>query len=558
MTARTQREYKGPRPDHLWHRSAVTVRSFLSFLALIGLLALAPLTAIAQSTPRAAEHDGFGRMVFDWDAPLRWSADVVNNELVLRFEKPVAGDPRALLKPLGKYLKSVTISPDRRMVSFPLAVPVQVKSFTTGNSTVVDLLETAQPTASVAQPAPPAKAAAGAPAEPAVDLMVRGGEHTGFNRLVFDWPQPVGYSVNLADGKVVVSFDRPARLNATALEASLPADVKFVETRPAGKGTAVVLALPADMRVRHFTTGPRVALDLVRPAGSPPPPRAAGTPAPPLAPAPGASEQPPALKPLAQEPAPTPPVEDLAKRLPPPRPEAAPPAAAPAQAAPAAATPAGPAATAPAPAAPTAQVASMGVPFDQPTAAAAFRRGGWLWLVFDRKVEVDVKLLKRTGGELVRQVEQVPDVSGGTAIRMVTRPGFNPSVRKEGLLWVFDLAEQPLYPKIPLAIDRQFDFEDRGRLMVASTGDAAQKAVLIRDPEVGDTFQVMPVMAVGAGVRSPVGLPALDLLATAQGIAMVPKADGVRLDAKRGGIEGAEPGGRVMSRDQPPVAGKVE
>lgn len=513
---------------------AGVIRSVLFRLAVFAVLLLAaPVPSFAQTTPRAAAHDGFGRMVFDWDGPVRWSADVVGEALVLRFEKPMTGDPNVLVRPLSGYLKSVTVSPDRRMLTFPLAVPVRVKSFVTGTSTVVDLSPTAQaPPAPVQAPAPaPAPAASVAP-EPAIDLNVRGGEHTGFNRLVFDWPRPVGYTVDLSAGQVTIAFARPARVNATALEASLPADVKLAAVRPQGSGTAVVLALAPDMRVRHFTSGPRVAIDLVRPAGSAPPPRAAGAEPVPLAPAPGSAEQPPTLAPAA--PAPTTPAEDLAKMMPQAR-----------------------SANGSAPAGPQqpAMVASLGVSFDQPTAAAAFRRAGWLWLVFDRKVEVDTKLLKRSGGDLVRQVEQVEDVRGGTAVRLLTRPGVNPSVRKDGLLWVFDLSEQPLLPKVPLEIERQFDTETRGRLFVA-VSEPAQKPIGIRDPEVGDVIDVVPVMPIGAGVRSPVGLPGADLLASAQGIVLVPRADGARMVVQRSGVEITMPGGFHMSPELPGPGGE--
>ncbi|MEW5728737.1 MAG: tetratricopeptide repeat protein [Pseudomonadota bacterium] len=522
------------------YKAAVIRSVFLRLAVLVALMLAAPGQALAQTTPRAAEHDGFGRMVFDWDGPIRWSADVVGEALVLRFEKPVAGDPKALLKPLSKYVKSVTVSADRRMLTFPLAIPVQVKSFVTGTSTVVDLSAATKAAAAPkpAGPAPAAPAQAPPAPEPPVDLNVRGGEHTGFNRLVFDWARPVGYTVDLSGGQVTIAFERPARVNATALEASLPADVKLAAVRQQGKGTAVVLTLPADMRVRHFTSGPRVALDLVRPAGSAPPPRAAGATPVPLAPAPGTAEQPPALAPTAPAPAPTTPAEDLAKIMPQSRPGNG------SAAAPAAAQPAQPP-----------MVASLGVPFDQPTAAAAFRRAGWLWLVFDRKVEVDTKLLKRTGGEIVRQVEQVEDVRGGTAIRLLTRPGYNPSVRKEGLLWVFDLTEQPMLPKVPLAVERQFDTDTRGRLFLP-VSEPAQKPVSFRDPEVGDVIDVLPVMPIGAGVRSPVGLPGADLLATAQGIALVPRADGARMVVQRSGVEVTMPGGFHMSPELPSPGGE--
>lgn len=532
-------------------------RTLFSLLVLLASVTLTPHGALAQSTPRGAAHDTFGRMVFDWDGPLQWSAEVVNGQLVTRFEKPIAGDPTALLKPLSKYLKGVTLSPDRRMATFSLAVPVQVKSFVTGTSTVIDLTEAkGAPPPAAAPPAPPAitpAKVAAAPGVPATDLMVRGGEHNGFNRLVFDWPKPVGYTVTGQGGQVVIAFDQPANVNVTSLEAALPADVRFLEARPQGKGTALVLSVPPGMATKHFTSGAKVAVDLLRPPpGSPP-----AKPAEVKAPEPKQPE--PKAEPAKTEPAkPTTNATAAAARPEPPIPPPMAPAITPPPLPPAAPNAAPPAPPPPAPARPPAAVepakpvsaVSLGVGFDQPSGAAAFRRAGWLWLVFDRKAEVDTKLLKRTGGDVVLHVEQVPGVKNGTAVRLITKPGYNPTIRKEGQLWVFDMAEQPVLPRSPLTINRQFDFEDRGRLMLPASDVPAQPVVL-RDPEVGDTIQVMPLTTIGAGVAVETIVPGAQLLPTAQGVALVPLADGSHLEGNRQGVEVSMPGGLHLSRALP-------
>jgi tetratricopeptide (TPR) repeat protein len=543
--------------DRLRQGLFVSVPSLSRLLVLLALLMLAPAVGHAQSTPRAAEHETFGRMVFDWDAPVQWSADVVNGQLLVRFEKPIAGDPKALLKPLSKYLKGVTLSPDRRMATFSLAMPVQVKSFVSGSSTVIDLTAAKdappQP-AAAAQPTPPpvapAKVAA-TPASPATDLVVRGGEHDGFNRLVFDWPKPVGYTVSIQDGQVVIAFDRPANLNVTSLEAALPADVRFVEARPQGKGTAVVLAAPAGMTAKHFTSGSKVAVDLLRP-----PPGAKAAEAKPAKPEPAKPE---AVKP--EPPKPEPVKAEAPKAEPPKQPEPAKPEPTkPGSGGPAITPPplplpvTAPPAVTPAPVteAPKAAAVSLGVGFDQPSAAAAFRRAGWLWLVFDRKAELDTKLLKRTGGDVVLHVEQVAGVKNGSAVRLITKPGYNPTVRKEGQLWVFDLSEQPMHPKTALPVNRQFDFEERGRLILPAS-ELPAKPVELRDPEVGDSIQVMPLTAIGAGVRDDILVPGAQLLPTAQGVALVPLADGAHLESNRQGVEVSMPGGLHLSRTLPPA-----
>lgn len=523
----------------------MALRDLFRLILLVAAL-LGPLAdALAQSTPRAAEHSGFGRMVFDWDGPVKFSAEVVNSQLIVRFDKPITGDAKAVLKPLARYLKGVTVSPDRKMATFPLAVPVQVKSFQTGNSIVVDLVESKTPTSSSAPPpapatatpqdppagkpqpitaAPPVPAASEAPAGPPVDLMVRGGEHTGFNRLVFDWPKPVGYSVDESGGRVTITFERPANVNATSLRAALPPDVGFLEARPAGKGTSVALSLPPGMRVRHFTAGPRIALDLVRPAGAAPPPRASGAAAPPLAPAPGAAEQPQALQPLTQAP-PTPSNGKANGKTNGKAP--------PATASEAAAEPAK-----------DGKSVSLGFPFDKPTGAAVFRRAGWLWAVFDLKAEMDTKLIRRTGSDVVLHVEQIQGFKG-TAIRMITRPGFNPSVRKEGQLWVLDISEQPMAPKSAADIRSQLDFQDRGRVIVTMADGAP--AMVLKDPEVGDTLQIVTVPTIGAGVRGGRDYPGIELLPTAQGVAAIMHGDTARLDVNKANVEATMPGGLFLS-----------
>lgn len=502
----------------------------LAVLALAAALAWTPPMAWAQSTPRGAAHETFGRMVFDWDGPVQWSAEVVNGQLVVRFEKPISGDPAALIKPLSKYLKGVTLSPDRRMATFSLAVPVQVKSFVSGASTVIDLTEnkSAPPLPAATQPTPPPVAPAKVapnPGVPVTDLSVRGGEHQNFNRLVFDWPKAVGYTVSTQNGQMVIAFDRPANLNATSLEAALPSDVRFLEARPEGKGTAIVLAVPPGMTAKHFTSGPKVAVDLVKPPPGFKPPEAK-QPEPvkpePAKPAPVKAEPPPVTPPPPPAKVETGKVEPAKPEPPKPEPTTGKPAVA----------------------------ASLGVSFDQPSGAAAFRRAGWLWLVFDRKAEVDTKLLKRTGGDIVLHVEQVPGTKNGTAVRLITKPGYNPSVRKEGQLWVFDMAEQPIAPRTALPVNRQFDFEDRGRLILPAS-DVPAQPVIFRDPEVGDTLQVMPLTAIGAGVAVETVVPGAQLLPTAQGVALVPLADGSHLESNRQGVEVSMPGGLHLSRALP-------
>lgn len=466
-------------------------RMLPSLLALPVLLFLCLGPVLAETTPRAAAHGDFGRMVFDWSGAVAWSAKVLGNRLELRFDRPVAGDPHVLLDPLSHYVKGVVVSSDRRTLTFPLAVPVHLKTFMIGTSTVVDLSEADGQSAPVAHETKSSRA---------IDVKVRGAEHDGFNRIVFDWPVAVPYRVVTEGGQVRVSFDAAARIDPASLTGSLPQGVTVAETRAEGKTTLVVLALPAGMTVRHFTSGPKVALDLI-----PAPAKTAEIPAgpPPSAP-------------------------------PPPPPSAAPGGEPSAPAAPATPPP------------PQGEQAVLTVAFDRPAAAAVFQRGGWLWLVFDRKTEVDPKALETAANGIVADVQPVP-LPSATALRMQVKAGFAPQARREGNRWSFDMAERPLEPANALPAKKEFDFADHGRVVFALS-ERTGKEIRIRDPEVGDVIHVMPVATAGSGVAPGRELPQAEILATAQGVAMVPRADGVRLESTRGGIDVSMPGGLILSR----------
>lgn len=518
---------------------------------LLGLLLMvAGPTAIGQTvpgpSPRAAIHDGYGRLVVDWDAPVNFSADIINNELILRFDRPVNGDFHPVLRPLAKYLQSVVMSADGKTASFRLARPIQVKtSAGNNNSVVVDLIdETAAPSAGPA------------PEPPAVDL--RAGDHGTYLRLVFDWPEAVSYKVETKPGKATIVFGRPARIDVIAARASLPEDVTLQSAEISGKTTVVGLAIPEAARLRHFPSANRVVVDVVRAADAAAPAGSAKTP---LAPAPGTDVNLPAMQPLIPEEKPKLPSEALqaarpsgltpVKPIPEPKAKgkAAPPeakkevAAAAAADGKKAATAAPEAKNAPPPSEPALlpeKVFSLSVPWDKPVAAAVFRRAGYLWLVFDRAQEVDTKLMRRLGGDAVAAVEQVK-VKDATAIRLLVQPDYQPSVRRDGLLWVVDLTSHGGEPRQPVEVTMPATLP--GGIGISFTVAEAGNVVQVADPEVGDSMVVVPVIPLGAGVYPGRDTPDIELLATTQGIALVPHVDGLEIKSSRAGVTIAGGGG---------------
>ncbi|MFA7430740.1 MAG: tetratricopeptide repeat protein [Rhodospirillaceae bacterium] len=544
---------------------------------------------------RAASHDGYGRIVFDWPGAVRYSAEVAAGQLIVQFSEPVRDNPDKIVRALAPYVAAAKLSDDRRVVTFPLKGAFGVNTFTLGSAVVIDLMGPAAAQAAAAAPPGPSAAAepvpSAAPQPAAVSsqapasagngplVPVRTGEHPGYHRIVFDFASQVGYRVDRQGDAAVVTFRTPARIDTGALNAALPQPLRGVSASSGGNALAVTVPVPKNGRVRHFTIGPRVVVDVLLPEG--------------VAVADAAPATPPAVEKAAQDPMQAPP-------RPLPRPEVvqsgetqAPQSAAPAAPAPpTAAAPAPPAAASastpdtvppdvrpsaaaqaledvmrqglgqPAPAPPMvtgveaaadpnqpkqrSRVASLSFSWDQSTAAAVFERGGFLWVVFDRYQELDIKLLRRLGAGIVHHIEQ-RNSRTNTIVRMIVEDGYHPSVRREGLLWIVDLMRQPYRPRQPVAVTPQPSSPVGPRLYLPIT-EGGKAAVLV-DPEVGDRFLVVPVVPLGHGVYPSHSYPDAVLPVTAQGVVIEPRTNRVAVNSTRNGVEVTSEGGMIFSPD---------
>lgn len=169
---------------------------------------------------------------------------------------------------------------------------------------------------------------------------------------------------------------------------------------------------------------------------------------------------------------------------------------------------------------------SMSFSWDHPTHSAVFRKDGYLWAVFDRKKDFDVK-------ELVGQVKSIVDFaviiphSKITVIRMVTRPNVYERVRKEKLLWIVDFVEKPV--KLSKSIDVQTQYSDFDGFKLHLNVNNAGKVYSLVDPEIGDEVFVVPVVDSSYSVPLKYDLPDLELLNSSQGVVIIPKNDKLKV-----------------------------
>jgi hypothetical protein len=119
-------------------------------------------------------------------------------------------------------------------------------------------------------------------------------------------------------------------------------------------------------------------------------------------------------------------------------------------------------------------------------------------------------------------------------------------VRRERTVWVVEVLDSPPAPgtSIPVVAD-----PDSAGGRIALGVKSAGKVLRLQDPEVGDVIHAVTVSEPGLGVAEPHRYVELEVLASAQGVAVRPAADGVTVEASERGVTIGKPGGLRVSRD---------
>lgn len=578
------------------------IRIINGAIATVVLLLLQAGSAQAATaiTSRAGAHADFGRLVFEAPQSARPRASLDGSRLTITFPEAVETDLGRVRRHLFRYLRDVSLDTSGRRITATLLQPVRLREAVIDGFFVIDLrqdpdgrleapkapsepsratTQKATTRAATTQPVSlnnvsPGKAGAEGP-----NVRVRAGQHPGFSRLVFDWRREVDYRVESGADDARIHFKRPARFDLRRVLNDLPRGIAALEQTASATagGSALRVGFDGGRRIRHFRDGPRVVIDVLpgraddrRSASRPPlpaertPPAAANKPAKAAETLQAAVAAPATVSPaVLKKPTPQPVEPEKPDTAPAPGKSAAPesPAKIPAAET---ARPAEP--TGPKPrrqplalmARDIAQTSSndrglrlsaraeKGIAFleftwDKPTGLAAFERGGALWLVFDRPAAAATDPVARLGAH-IEEVALLPH-EDAAIYRLVLRPGWRPSITRNGSAWRVKLWKaRPRAPVVP-----PIQIADSGVRVVVS---GVRHVVPVNDPEIGDELLVVPLA--NANLALPVlrrfvqfrilpSLQGLVLLRQADAVQIEALADGVLVSAENGLVVGAKP-----------------
>ena len=119
--------------------SNIDLRVFL----LICIVFLCSLSQVKAETVkvRAATHDGYGRIVFNWPTLVPYEIETVGDQLVVSFSSPIEPSLSGVVQNLSKYLSGATPGADGRSVAFTMKEDFDVYGFDMGTTVVVDITD---------------------------------------------------------------------------------------------------------------------------------------------------------------------------------------------------------------------------------------------------------------------------------------------------------------------------------------------------------------------------------------------------------------------------------
>ncbi|RMD88456.1 MAG: hypothetical protein D6807_05735, partial [Alphaproteobacteria bacterium] len=351
----------------------------------------------------------------------------------------------------------------------------------------------------------------------AAAVTVRGGDHEGFSRIVFDFTRPPVYTARIDDGRLVVRFEGSHEFDASALEHDPPSRIgAFVARQDAGATIVTLAVRPGPMR--HFTSDGKLVIDIADDgaSASAPPDSAVADTAPPASPGDRAA------------------VATREEREPPASGDDSVATTAAATAAALSATVEG-------------EDLLLRLHWDHPAPAAIFARAGYLWLVVEGKGAVDMSGLDLApgsfAGDRLRSYETL-SAPHHLVLRFRLRDDLHVAARREGNDWQVRLSPDETRPR--LAIDVLEQPSPGGRRLLVRSAEVGA-AVRIRDPEVGDELDIVPFGESGHGTPDTRSYVQFALLPTAQGLVVERRDSDLLVTREKDGVVIADNGGLVLS-----------
>lgn len=164
------------------------------------------------------------------------------------------------------------------------------------------------------------------------------------------------------------------------------------------------------------------------------------------------------------------------------------------------------------------QISSLSFSWNIPVALSVFKRGKYLWIVFNHYQQVNTDELIKNAGRMVKDIIQLPHTSA-TILRVEAVDEIFSEVRKEGLLWVVDLYNRKTDRDVkPIKVT--VDTSTPNKPYIQATLPRTEEVFSFLDPEIGDMLMAITSSEAGYAFLDGYKYPDFQFLPTSQGMAV--------------------------------------
>jgi tetratricopeptide (TPR) repeat protein len=186
----------------------------------------------------------------------------------------------------------------------------------------------------------------------------------------------------------------------------------------------------------------------------------------------------------------------------------------------------------------------LSFPFKSAVPVAVFHRADTLWVVFDSTANLDLTALDNEPTRTIRGYTFSHSDDAGVLRLRLDRPHLA-SITADGMVWSLEIGDSVLEPPHPLEATRNIIGANRASISIAF--DEPRHVHRFSDPDVGDKLLVVTAFGPERGFINSQDYIELRVLASTQGIVVVPLADDVAVNLAADKVVIDRPNGLTLS-----------
>ena len=175
---------------------------------------LTSILVITTSTPSVAKVQisngkAFDRISFEFPNPVKFSSQKFGSQILIEFNTPISSKFDKGKRDLGKYIKTLLTQDEGREAVVTMQGKLEYKVYRVANKIILDVGPEVGSASNGLEGPKDRKTSNKKKTKSPVSVRV--GKHKDYERLVFEWPKQVNYSITKSPDKISINFDSRAK-----------------------------------------------------------------------------------------------------------------------------------------------------------------------------------------------------------------------------------------------------------------------------------------------------------------------------------------------------------